>query len=222
MSYHLSLLLSFQLLMQLAQARRSGVVRISSTHQQRGPGQGGYWAREAASVVGIGDHLAGSRDIRVVELEVHEDLGSSSAAARRGDLSGDRAGGACRRGRGGLCQQEDRLCALWGFNIRREFEDRSCCRPALTAAAACKETEAVRVGVGEVEPSGCRGVADSLPWGLELADIAEVDGGRWCGGGGSGDGGGSDGGGSGSGSGSGEGSGDGGRESSLSLYFVQR
>lgn len=107
-------------------------------------------------------------------------------------------------------------CRETELEERREFEDRSCCRPALTAAAACKETEAVRVGVSEVEPSGCRGVADSLPRGLVLADIAEVDGGRWCGGG---DGGSS---GDGGGGGSGEGSGDGGRESTLSLYFVQR
>lgn len=63
-------------------------------------------------------------------------------------------------------------------DIRLEFEERSCCKPALTAAAACKETEAVRLGVGEVEPSGCRDAADSLPLLLMLADIAQVEEGR--------------------------------------------
>lgn len=78
-----------------------------------------------------------------------------------------------QEGQGGLSAR-DRLCALW-VGIRLEFEDRSCCKPALTAAAACKETEAVRLGVGEVEPSGCRDAGDSLPLGLVLADIAEAD-----------------------------------------------
>lgn len=32
---------------------------------------------------------------------------------------------------------------------RRELEERSCCKPALTAAAACKEVEADRLGEGE-------------------------------------------------------------------------
>lgn len=60
-------------------------------------------------------------------------------------------------------------------DLRRELDERSCCRPALTAAAACKEIEAVRLGDGEDEPSGCRDAADSLPLGLVLAVIAEAD-----------------------------------------------
>lgn len=97
MSYHLGLLLGFQLLVQLAQAGRSGVVRITTSHQQRRPRKRAHRARYAAPVLGIGDHLAGSREGRIVELEVHEDLRSSSAAARRGDLAGEGARGACAR-----------------------------------------------------------------------------------------------------------------------------
>lgn len=43
-----------------------------------------------------------------------------------------------------------------GSNIRLEP---SCCRPALTAAAACNEVEADRLGEGEGEP-GCRWVGE--------------------------------------------------------------
>lgn len=69
----------------------------------------------------------------------------------------------------------DCLCNSHRVNIRLEFEERSCCRPALTAAAACKDTEAERLGVGEVEPSGCRDEADSLTLLLVWGDIAEAD-----------------------------------------------
>lgn len=37
-----------------------------------------------------------------------------------------------------------------GSIVRRELEERSCCRPALTAAAACKDVEADRLGEGEL------------------------------------------------------------------------
>lgn len=36
-----------------------------------------------------------------------------------------------------------------GSIVRRELEERSCCKPALTAAAACKDVEAERLGDGE-------------------------------------------------------------------------
>lgn len=165
--------------MQLAQAGRPDVVWIATSHQQWRPNNR---TREAASVVGIGDHFAGSREGRVVELDVHQDLRSSSATAvRRSDLSGDGAGGTCmwealsaREERPGLTISKLRLMRSVG-DIRREFDDRSCCKPALTAAAACKEMEAERLGSGEDEPpSGCRGAAESVLV-LVLADIAKAD-----------------------------------------------
>lgn len=42
---------------------------------------------------GVVDHLAGAGDRRIVELEVHEDLGSAATVAGGGrDVSGERAG----------------------------------------------------------------------------------------------------------------------------------
>lgn len=74
MPYHLSFLLGLQLLVKLAQAGGSVVMRIS--HQQGGADAGPCWAREAApvgvtmgmGVGGIRDHLAGTRNRGVVDL----------------------------------------------------------------------------------------------------------------------------------------------------------
>lgn len=75
----------------------------------------------------------------------------------------------------------------WSGDIRREFEERSCCKPALTAAAACREVEAFRPGDGEEGASGCRDAAASLALVLVLADIAEVGEESSSGGGGGGE-----------------------------------
>ena len=83
--------------------------------------------------VAFTNHLTRRRNRRIVQLQIHEDRGTS--AARAGRLSaGDRA---CGR----TCLSQQRRTKDRGNRdcVRR---DSSCCRPALTAAAACREVEA--------------------------------------------------------------------------------
>lgn len=84
----LELLLALELLVELAEARRAEMLPILSIC-----GIHGRWrkVRAAGSVAGaprVGYHFAGTREGGVGDLEVHVDLGSTTAYARAGREAG--------------------------------------------------------------------------------------------------------------------------------------
>lgn len=86
-------LFRFQFLMELAQAR--GPVMMGICQQRRA----GEWLRAGSTVCRmLVDHLAWGRHGGIVEVEVHEDDGSSTARLRGGTVS--REGGARGSARG--------------------------------------------------------------------------------------------------------------------------
>lgn len=159
---HLGLLLRLELLVQLAQAGGAVVVRVAAGYQQRRGGGGHNGARHATAAAPVlMDHLARAGEGRIVELEVHEDLGSAAAISGGGcDLAGERARGSygwskyVSRGRkgGGVLMDP-------GNGVANARLEPSCWRPALTAAAAWRDVDADRLGDGEGRDGE---VADSL------------------------------------------------------------
>ena len=88
-TYHVSLLLCLQFLVQFAQARRSMMVRIRRHRRARKKLRAhplcGWWL--------LGCHFAGTWYGGVVELEVHHDSGTTTTGLWRWAIAGKRAAG---------------------------------------------------------------------------------------------------------------------------------